>query len=70
MGLPIGFEISGREVNVCTAAPELLEQLPTAENVIVRGVDRDCKYSFSLMTEKRGAVPSEFLLELWVVSAK
>ena len=40
MGLPIGFEISGGEVNDCTAAPELLEQLPTAENVIAdKGYD-------------------------------
>ena len=36
----------------------------------LRGVDRDCKYFFNLTTEKRGAVPSDFLLELWVVSAK
>ena len=40
MGLPIEFEISGREVNDCTVAPELLEQLPTAENVIAdKGYD-------------------------------
>ncbi len=40
MGLPIGFEILGGEVNDCTAAPELLEQLPTAENVIAdKGYD-------------------------------
>lgn len=34
MGLPIGFEISGGVVNDCITAPELPEQLPTAENVI------------------------------------
>ena len=40
MGLPIGFEISRGEVNDCTAAPELLEQLPAAENVIAdKGYD-------------------------------
>ena len=36
----------------------------------LRVVDRDCQYSFSMRTEKRGALPSEFLLELWVVSAE
>ena len=40
MSLPVDFDITGGEVNDCTAAPDLLEQLSEAENVIAdKGYD-------------------------------
>lgn len=33
-GLPIEFILTGGDVNDCTAATELIEQLPTAEAII------------------------------------
>ena len=40
MGFPVDFDITGGEVNDCTAAPDLLDQLPEAENVIAdKGYD-------------------------------
>ncbi|PJE77690.1 hypothetical protein CI610_03380 [invertebrate metagenome] len=40
MGFPINFNITGGEVNDCTAAPDLLDQRPDAENVIAdKGYD-------------------------------
>ncbi|PJE78917.1 hypothetical protein CI610_02128 [invertebrate metagenome] len=40
MGFPINFNITGGEVNGCTAAPDLLDQRPGTENVIAdKGYD-------------------------------
>ncbi|PHV03390.1 IS5 family transposase [Iodobacter sp. BJB302] len=41
-GLPIAFEITGGEINDCTAAPQLVAQLPSAEVIIAdKGYDSE-----------------------------
>lgn len=40
--MPVEFEITGGQVNDCTAAPELIEQLPAAEVIVAdKGYDRE-----------------------------
>ena len=41
-GLPIDFDVTGGEVNDCTAAPELIEKLPVSDYVIAdKGYDSE-----------------------------
>lgn len=41
-GLPVAFEITGGDINDCTAAPELIAQLPSAEVVVAdKGYDSE-----------------------------
>jgi len=41
-GLPVAFEITGGDVNDCTAAPELIAQLPSAEVIVAdKGYDSE-----------------------------
>jgi len=41
-GLPVAFEITGGEVNDCTAAPELIAQTPSAEAIVAdKGYDSE-----------------------------
>ncbi|RQW29016.1 IS5 family transposase [Rhodobacteraceae bacterium CH30] len=41
-GLPVAFEVTGGEVNDCTAAPELIAQLPLAELIVAdKGYDSE-----------------------------
>jgi hypothetical protein len=41
-GFPIHFEITGGEVHDCKIAPEMIEQLPSAEHTIVhKGYDSE-----------------------------
>lgn len=41
-GLPVAFDITGGEINDCTAAPELIAQLPSAEVILAdKGYDSE-----------------------------
>jgi len=41
-GLPVAFEITGGDINDCTAAPELIAQLPSAEVIVAdKGYDSE-----------------------------
>jgi transposase len=41
-GLPIEFEITGGDINDCTAAPSIIEKLPTAQTIIAdKGYDSE-----------------------------
>lgn len=41
-GLPVAFDITGGEINDCTAAPELIAQLPSAEVIVAdKGYDSE-----------------------------
>jgi transposase len=41
-GLPVEFEITGGQINDCTAAPELIEQLPAAAAIVAdKGYDSE-----------------------------
>lgn len=41
-GLPVAFEITGGDINNCTAAPELIAQLPSAEVIVAdKGYDSE-----------------------------
>nr|WP_294864025.1 IS5 family transposase [uncultured Pseudogulbenkiania sp.] len=54
-GLPIAFEITGGEVNDCTAAPEQIAQLPAAEVMVAdKGYDSE---RLRLLIQTRGARP-------------
>ncbi|MTI11659.1 IS5 family transposase [Sansalvadorimonas verongulae] len=54
-GLPIGFEVSGGEINDCTAAPDLLDQAPQAE-VVIADKGYDSQKVRNKITEKGAAV--------------
>ena len=42
-GLPVEFEITGGEVNNCSAAPDLIAKLPGAEAIVAdKGYDSEC----------------------------
>ena len=41
-GLPVAFKITGGDINDCTAAPELIAQLPSAEVIVAdKGYDSE-----------------------------
>ena len=42
-GLPVEFEITGGEVNDCSAAPDLIARLPRAKAIVAdKGYDSEC----------------------------
>jgi len=42
-GLPVEYEITGGEVNDCSAAPDFIARLPDAEAIVAdKGYDSDC----------------------------
>ncbi len=42
-GLPVEFEITGGEINDCSAAPELIARLPDAKAIVAdKGYDSEC----------------------------
>ena len=42
-GLPVEFEITGGEINDCSAAPELIARLPGAKAIVAdKGYDSEC----------------------------
>jgi len=42
-GLPVEFEITGREVNDCSATPDLIARLLDAQTLVAyRGYDSEC----------------------------
>lgn len=54
-GLPVVFEITGGETNDCTAAPELIAQLPDAEVIVAdKGYDSE---RLREQIERQGARP-------------
>jgi transposase len=54
-GLPVAFEMTGDDINDCTAAPQLIAQLPSAEVIVSdKGYDSEC---ISEQIEKQGARP-------------
>ena len=54
-GLPVEFEISGGEVNDCSAAPDLIARLPDAEAIVAdKGYNSDC---IREQITKKGARP-------------
>jgi transposase len=54
-GLPVEFEITGGEVNDCSAAPDLIARLPDAEAIVAdKGYDSDC---IREQITKKGARP-------------
>lgn len=54
-GLPVVFEITGGEINECTAAPERIAQLPSAEVIVAdKGYDGD---NIRLLIERQCARP-------------
>jgi len=57
-GLPVEFEITGGEVNDCSAAPDLIAKLPDAQ-VIVADKSYDSEYIREQITKKgtRAVIP-------------
>ena len=54
-GLPVAFDITGGEINDCTAAPELIAQLPLAEVIVAdKGYDSE---RLRQQIEAKGAHP-------------
>ncbi len=54
-GLPVEFEITGGEINDCSAAPVLIARLPDAEAIVAdKGYDSDC---IREQITKKGARP-------------
>jgi len=57
-GLPIEFEITGGEVNDCSAAPDLIARLPDAKAIVAdKGYDSKCIREQITKKEAQAVIP-------------
>ena len=59
-GLPVEFEITGGEVNDCSAAPDLIARLPDAKAIVAdKGYDKECIREQITKKGARAVIPTK-----------
>jgi IS5 family transposase len=70
-GLPVEFEITGGDVNDCSAAPELIAKLPDAQAIVAdKGYDSECIREQIIKKGTRAVIPrkrnSLKVTQIWI----
>lgn len=59
-GLPVEFEITGGEINDCSAAPDLIAKLPDVEVIVAdKGYDSECIREQIVKKRARAVIPGK-----------
>ncbi len=59
-GLPVEFEITGGDVNDCSAAPDLIARLPDAKAMVAdKGYDKECIWEQITKKGARAVIPTK-----------